>query len=91
MNYGEKDYIVNVSRETSEDENVETSDWMRQKMKIQQIIPVVMLPTATMRGNAADDNASSCDLTDEDTENTDDSSSTASTTLNQFNLILYTK
>ena len=26
VNYGEKDYIVNVSRETSEDENVETSD-----------------------------------------------------------------
>ena len=60
-------------------------------MKIQQIVPAVMLPTATeVEGNAADDNTSSGDLTGEDTENTDDSSSTASTTSSTSVTLSYT-
>ena len=80
VNYGGEDYIVNVSRETSEDENVETSDNETEDEDTTDSTSSDVADGNDVEGNAADDNTSSGDLTDEDTENTDDSSSTASTT-----------
>lgn len=88
VNYGEKDYIVNVSRETSEDENVETSDNETEDTTDNTSSDVA--DGNDVEGNAADDNTSSGDLTDEDTENTDDSSSTASTTSSTGVTLSYT-
>lgn len=79
VNYGEKDYIVNVSRETSEDENVETSDDETEDEDTTDSTSSDAADGNDVEGNAADDNTSSGDSTDEDTENTDDSSSAAST------------
>ena len=90
VNYGEKDYIVNVSRETSEDENVETSDNETEDEDTTDNTSGDVADGNDVEGNAADDNASSGDLTDEDTENTDDSSSTASTTSSTSVTLSYT-
>ena len=90
VNYGEKDYIVNVSRETSEDENVETSDNETEDEDTTDDTSSDVADGNDVEGNAADDNASSGDLTDEDTENTDDSSSTASTTSSTSVTLSYT-
>ena len=90
VNYGEKDYIVNVSRETSEDENVETSDNETEDEDTTDSTSSDVADGNDVEGNAADDNASSGDLTDEDTENTDDSSSTASTTSSTSLTLSYT-
>ena len=90
VNYGEKDYIVNVSRETSEDENVETSDNETEDEDTTDNTSGDVADGNDVEGNAADDNASSGDLTDEDTENTDDSSSTASTTSSTSLTLSYT-
>ena len=90
VNYGEKDYIVNVSRETSEDENVETSDNETEDEDTTDDTSSDVADGNDVEGNAADDNASSGDLTDEDTENTDDSSSTASTTSSTSLTLSYT-
>ena len=90
VNYGEKDYIVNVSRETSEDENVETSDNETEDEDTTDNISSDVADGNDVEGNAADDNTSSGDLTDEDTENTDDSSSTASTTSSTSVTLSYT-
>ena len=90
VNYGEKDYIVNVSRETSEDENVETSDNETEDEDTTDNISSDVADGNDVEGNAADDNTSSGDLTDEDTENTDDSSSTASTTSSTGVTLSYT-
>lgn len=90
VNYGEKDYIVNVSRETSEDENVETSDNETEDEDTTDNTSSDVADGNDVEGNAADDNASSGDLTDEDTENTDDSSSTASTTSSTSVTLSYT-
>ena len=79
VNYGGEDYIVNVSRETSEDENVETSDDETEDEDTTDSTSSDAADGNDVEGNAADDNTSSGDSTDEDTENTDDSSSTAST------------
>ena len=79
VNYGGKDYIVNVSRETSEDENVETSDDETEDEDTTDSTSSDAADGNDVEENAADDNTSSGDSTDEDTENTDDSSSTAST------------
>ena len=79
VNYGGEDYIVNVSRETSEDENVETSDDETEDENTTDSTSSDAADGNDVEGNAADDNTSSGDSTDEDTENTDDSSSTAST------------
>ena len=79
VNYGGEDYIVNVSRETSEDENVETSDDETEDEDTTDSTSSDAADGNDAEGNAADDNTSSGDSTDEDTENTDDSSSTAST------------
>lgn len=90
VNYGEKDYIVNVSRETSEDENVETSDNETEDEDTTDNTSSDVADGNDVEGNAADDNTSSGDLTDEDTENTDDSSSTASTTSSTSVTLSYT-
>ena len=90
VNYGEKDYIVNVSRETSEDENVETSDNETEDEDTTDSTSSDVADGNDVEGNAADDNTSSGDLTDEDTENTDDSSSTASTTSSTSVTLSYT-
>ena len=90
VNYGEKDYIVNVSRETSEDENVETSDNETEDEDTTDSTSSDVADGNDVEGNAADDNTSSGDLTDEDTENTDDSSSTASTTSSTSLTLSYT-
>ena len=90
VNYGEKDYIVNVSRETSEDENVETSDNETEDEDTTDSTSSDVADGNDVEGNAADDNTSSGDLTDEDTENTDDSSSTASATSSTSVTLSYT-
>lgn len=90
VNYGEKDYIVNVSRETSEDENVETSNNETEDEDTTDNTSSDVADGNDVEGNAADDNTSSGDLTDEDTENTDDSSSTASTTSSTGVTLSYT-
>ena len=90
VNYGEKDYIVNVSRETSEDENVETSNNETEDEDTTDSTSSDVADGNDVEGNAADDNTSSGDLTGEDTENTDDSSSTASTTSSTSLTLSYT-
>ena len=90
VNYGGEDYIVNVSRETSEDENVETSDNETEDEDTTDNTSSDVADGNDVEGNAADDNTSSGDLTDEDTENTDDSSSTASTTSSTGVTLSYT-
>ena len=90
VNYGGEDYIVNVSRETSEDENVETSDNETEDENTTDSTSSDVADGNDVEGNAADDNTSSGDLTDEDTENTDDSSSTASTTSSTSVTLSYT-
>ena len=90
VNYGEKDYIVNVSRETSDDENAETSDNETEDEDTTDNNSSDVADGNDVEGNAADDNVSSGDLTDEDTENTDDSSSTASTTSSTSVTLSYT-
>lgn len=79
VNYGGEDYIVNVSRETSEDENVETSDDETENEDTTDSISSDAADGSNDVEESATDNTSSGDSTDEDTENTDDSSSTAST------------
>ena len=90
VNYGEKDYIVNVSRETSEDENVETSDDETEDEDTTDSTSSDVVDGNDVEGNVVDDNTSSGDLTDEDTENTDESSSTASTTSSTSVTLSYT-
>ena len=90
VNYGGEDYIVNVSRETSEDENVETSDNETEDEDTTDNTSSDVADGNDVEGNAADDNTSSGDLTDEDTENTDDSSSTASATSSTSVTLSYT-
>ena len=90
VNYGGEDYIVNVSRETSEDENVETSNNETEDEDTTDNTSSDVADGNDVEGNAADDNTSSGDLTDEDTENTDDSSSTASTTSSTSVTLSYT-
>ena len=90
VNYGGEDYIVNVSRETSEDENVETSDNETEDEDTTDNTSSDVADGNDVEGNAADDNTSSGDLTGEDTENTDDSSSTASTTSSTSLTLSYT-
>ena len=90
VNYGGEDYIVNVSRETSEDENVETSDNETEDEDTTDNTSSDVADGNDVEGNAADDNTSSGDLTDEDTENTDESSSTASTTSSTSVTLSYT-
>ena len=90
VNYGGEDYIVNVSRETSEDENVETSNNETEDEDTTDNTSSDVADGNDVEGNAADDNTSSGDLTDEDTENTDDSSSTASTTSSTGVTLSYT-
>lgn len=90
VNYGGEDYIVNVSRETSEDENVETSNNETEDEDTTDSTSSDVADGNDVEGNAADDNTSSGDLTDEDTENTDDSSSTASTTSSTSVTLSYT-
>lgn len=90
VNYGGEDYIVNVSRETSEDENVETLDNETEDEDTTDSTSSDVADGNDVEGNAADDNTSSGDLTGEDTENTDDSSSTASTTSSTSVTLSYT-
>ena len=90
VNYGGEDYIVNVSRETSKDENVETSDNETEDEDTTDSTSSDVADGNDVEGNAADDNTSSGDLTGEDTENTDDSSSTASTTSSTGVTLSYT-
>ena len=90
VNYGGEDYIVNVSRETSEDENIETSDDETEDEDTTDSTSSDVADGNDVEGNAADDNTSSGDLTGEDTENTDDSSSTASTTSSTSVTLSYT-
>lgn len=90
VNYGGEDYIVNVSRETSEDENVETSNDETEDEDTTDSTSSDVADGNDVEGNAADDNTSSGDLTGEDTENTDDSSSTASTTSSTSVTLSYT-
>ena len=90
VNYGGEDYIVNVSRETSEDENVETSDNETEDEDTTDSTSSDVADGNDVEGNAADDNTSSGDLIGEDTENTDDSSSTASTTSSTSVTLSYT-
>ena len=90
VNYGGEDYIVNVSRETSEDENVETSDNETEDEDTTDSTSSDVADGNDVEGNAADDNTSSGDLTDEDIENTDDSSSTESTTSSTSVTLSYT-
>ena len=56
VNYGEKDYIVNVSRETSEDENVETSDNETEDEDTTDNTSSDVADGNDVEGNAADDN-----------------------------------
>ena len=90
VNYGGEDYIVNVSRETSEDENVETSDDETENEDTTDSTSSDVVDGNDVEGNVVDDNTSSGDLTGEDTENTDDSSSTASTTSSTSVTLSYT-
>lgn len=90
VNYGGEDYIVNVSRETSEDENVETSNNETEDEDTTDSTSSDVADGNDVEGNAADDNTSSGDLTGEDTENTDDSSSTASITSSTSVTLSYT-
>ena len=90
VNYGGEDYIVNVSRETSEDENVETSNNETEDEDTTDSTSSDAADGNDVEENAADDNTSSGDLTGEDTENTDDSSSTASTTSSTSVTLSYT-
>ena len=90
VNYGGEDYIVNVSRETSEDENVETSDNETEDENTTDSTSSDVADGNDVEGNVVDDNTSSGDLTDEDTENTDESSSTASTTSSTSVTLSYT-
>ena len=90
VNYGGEDYIVNVSRETSEDENVETSNNETEDEDKTDSPSSDVADGNDVEGTAADDNTSSGDLTGEDTENTDDSSSTASTTSSTSVTLSYT-
>ena len=90
VNYGGEDYIVNVTRETSEDENVETSNNETEDEDTTDSTSSDVADGNDVEGNAADDNTSSGDLTDEDTENTDESSSTASTTSSTSVTLSYT-
>lgn len=90
VNYGGEDYIVNVSRETSKNENVETSDNETEDEDTTDSTSSDVADGNDVEGNAADDNTSSGDLTGEDTENTDDSSSTASTTSSTSVTLSYT-
>ena len=90
VNYGGEDYIVNVSRETSEDENVETSDDETEDEDTTDSTSSDAADGNDVEENVADDNTSSGDLTGEDTENTDDSSSTASTTSSTSVTLSYT-
>ena len=90
VNYGGEDYIVNVSRETSEDENVETSDDETENEDTTDSTSSDVVDGNDVEGNVVDDNTSSGDLTDEDTENTDESSSTASTTSSTSVTLSYT-
>ena len=90
VNYGGEDYIVNVSRETSEDENVETSDDETENEDTTDSTSSDVVDGNDVVGNVVDDNTSSGDLTDEDTENTDESSSTASTTSSTSVTLSYT-
>ena len=90
VNYGGEDYIVNVSRETSEDENVETSNNETEDEDTTDSTSSDVADGNDVEENAADDNTSSGDLTGEDTENTDDSSSTASTTSSTSVTLSYT-
>lgn len=90
VNYGGEDYIVNVTRETSEDENVETSNNETEDEDTTDSTSSDVADGNDVEGNAADDNTSSGDLTGEDTENTDDSSSTASTTSSTSVTLSYT-
>lgn len=90
VNYRGEDYIVNVSRETSEDENVETSNNETEDEDTTDSTSSDVADGNDVEGNAADDNTSSGDLTGEDTENTDDSSSTASTTSSTSVTLSYT-
>ena len=90
VNYGGEDYIVNVSRETSEDENVETSNNETEDEDTTDSTSSDVADGNDVEGNAADDNTSSGDLTGEDTENTDDSSSTASSTSSTSVTLSYT-
>ena len=90
VNYGGEDYIVNVSRETSEDENVETSDNETEDEDTTDSTSSDVVDGNDVEGNVVDDNTSSGDLTDEDTENTDESSSTASTTSSTSVTLSYT-
>ena len=90
VNYGGEDYIVNVSRETSEDENVETSDDETENEDTTDSTSSDVVDGNDVEGNVVDDNTSSGDLTDEDTENTDESSSTASTTSSTGVTLSYT-
>lgn len=78
VNYGGKDYVVNVSRETSENKDEETSDDETEDENTTDSTSIDADDNIAEE-NATDD-ASSGNLTDEDTENTDDSSSTTSTT-----------
>ena len=90
VNYGGEDYIVNVSRETSEDENVETSNNETEDEDTTDSTSSDVADGNDVEENAVDDNTSSGDLTGEDTENTDDSSSTASTTSSTSVTLSYT-
>jgi len=90
VNYGGEDYIVNVSRETSEDENVETSDDETENEDTTDSTSSDVVDGNDVEGNVVDDNTSSGDLTDEDNENTDESSSTASTTSSTSVTLSYT-
>lgn len=90
VNYGGEDYIVNVSRETSEDENVETSNNETEDEDTTDSTSSDVVDGNDVEGNVVDDNTSSGDLTDEDTENTDESSSTASTTSSTSVTLSYT-
>lgn len=90
VNYGGEDYIVNVSRETSEDENVETSNNETEDEDTTESTSSDAADGNDVEENVADDNTSSGDLTGEDTENTDDSSSTASTTSSTSVTLSYT-
>ena len=90
VNYGGEDYIVNVSRETSEDENVETSNNETEDEDTTDSTSSDAADGNDVEENVADDNTSLGDLTGEDTENTDDSSSIASTTSSTSVTLSYT-
>ena len=89
VNYGGEDYIVNVSRETSEDENVETSDDETEDEDTTDSTSSDAADGNDVEESAAA-NTSSSDLINEDIENTDDSSSAASTTNSASVTLSYT-